>query len=380
MRSGLALGLVAAMAAGCGFHRSAAASDAGADDIGPGCTSFASLLDTCQLAFSRDLTIAGAASYNSISQTLLIAGATAAIDVKTVMIGGDPVDVISVRSLELSPSATLRAVGPHALAIVASDHLTVSVDSQIDVSDGGAGAQAACTGGAMAGENSSNGAGGGGGGGFGADGGTGGNGDLDGGAPFKAGGPRGHAVGELPAGVHGGCPGASGGNGDAAGGAGGGGGGALYLVAGHLIQLDSSAPINAGGGGGHGGDHNANGGDAGGGGGGSGGMIILEAPQILAMSATIAANGGGGGEGSESAGNAGAPGNPGTLRITRADGGGGNSQNGADGGLGGSVDGPAGDPPAQVLNGGGGGGGGGVGIIRVLSPDAHIGTLSPAAR
>jgi hypothetical protein len=379
MRSGVALGVVTAVAAGCGFHRAAAAGDAGAkDDAGPGCTSFASLLDTCPLAFTRDLTITGAANYNSATQTLTIGGTVAAIDVQVVTIGGDLVDVISARSVGvMGTNTTLRAIGPHALAIVANGQITIAVDAQIDVSDGGAGAQAACAPGAAVGTSDKNGAGGGGGGGFGADGGTGGAGDHDDGMPYKAGGAKGAAV-ALPPGLHGGCPGAKGGDGDSLGGAGGAGGGALYLVAANLIQLDSSAPINAAGSGGQGGLHDT-GGDAGGGGGGAGGMIVLEAPHIMAMAATIAANGGGGGEGSESAGGAGAAGNPGTLSVTHADGGGGNSLQGADGGLGGSVEGPAGASPTMILDGGGGGGGGGVGFVRVVSPDAHIGAISPAA-
>ena len=383
MRSGVMLGVVAAIAAvaaGCGFHRAgAAAGDGGVDDDGgPSCTSFASLLDTCQLTFSRDLMITGTASYNSNTQALTIGGAAAAIDVKVVMIGGDAVDVISARSVDVvGTNTTLRATGPHALAIVVNGQITVAVDAQIDVSNGGAGAPASCAVGPVPGHNSNNGAGGGGGGGFGGQGGNGGDGDHDEGQPYVGGGTRGQAV-ALPTGLHGGCPGAKGGDGDSLGGAGGGGGGALYLVAATMIQLDSSAPINAGGGGGQGGLHDT-GGDAGGGGGGAGGMIVLEAPHIMATAATIAANGGGGGEGSESAGGTGASGNPGTLSVTHADGGGGNSPQGADGGLGGSVEGPAGSAPLMILDGGGGGGGGGVGFIRVLSPDAQIKAISPAA-
>jgi hypothetical protein len=55
------------------------------------------------------------------------------------------------------------------------------------------------------------------------------------------------------------------------------------------------------------------------------------------------------------------------------------SNTGADGGAGGHLGDPAGVKPPLVLAGGGGGGGGGVGVIRVRSPDAQLGTLvSPA--
>lgn len=343
------------------------------------CMTFASLLDTCQLAFDKNLTITGTATYDSMTQTLMIGSGVAMASIKVVMIDNEPVDVISAQKVSVAASSTLRATGPHALAIVASDSLVVAVDSQITVGDGGAGARTSCPGGATAGSNNTNGAGGGGGGGFGADGGPGGEGDFDGGLPFVPGGAKGNAVAMMPAGLRGGCPGGNGGNGDALGGAGGGGGGAIYLVAGNLIQLDSTAPVNAGGGGGRGGVHDQNGGDAGGGGGGAGGMVILEAPHIMGASAVIAANGGGGGEGSESAGGTGANGAPGTVTASRASGGFGNAGAGADGGRGGSSEAPAGEVVTAVLNGGGGGGGGGVGIIRIVSADAHLPPASPIA-
>jgi hypothetical protein len=383
MRSGVvALGLVGAALAGCGFHRAGLA-DGGVDDgsggVSDSCMTFASLLDTCQLAFDKNLTITGAATYDSTTQTLMIGGGMATASITMVMIDGEPVDVISAQKVSVAASSTLRATGPRALAIVASDSLVVAADSQINVSDGGAGARTSCPGGATAGTNNADGAGGGGGGGFGADGGPGGEGDFDHGVPFVPGGAKGNAVAMMPAGLRGGCPGGNGGNGDALGGVGGGGGGAIYLVAGNLIQLDSTAPVHAGGGGGRGGVHDQSGGDAGGGGGGSGGTVILEAPHIMGTRAVIAANGGGGGEGSDAGGSTGANGTTGTVTASRASGGAGNAGGGADGGRGGSSEVPAGEVVTAVLNGGGGGGGGGVGIIRILSGDAHLPPTSPIA-
>lgn len=381
MRSGVfVLGLAGTAAAGCGFHAGDRPDGGGMSDGSGGCTSFASLLDTCPLVFVGDLMISGTSSYSSDSQVLMTGGTQATISVQTIMIGGDPVDVIYARTVQLTASAALRAIGARAVAFVASDRITVATDAQIDVSAGGAGAPASCaTGGAMVGGSGAGGAGGGGGGGFGADGGNGGDGDSDG-TSLKLGGTRGRAVTELPAGLHGGCPGANGGAGNEPGGLGGAGGGAIYLAAANLIQLDSVAPINAAGGGGRGGLHAAGSGDAGGGGGGAGGMVVLEAPHIMGPNASVAANGGGGGEGSEAAGGTGNPGNPGTLNANRADGGFGNSPQGADGGQGGSVESPAGGAPNMLLQGGGGGGGGGVGIIRLISPDVHLRVTSPDPR
>src|ERR1044071_4911154 len=222
MRSGLvALGLAGAALAGCGFHRAGLA-DGGVDDGSGGgsdsCMTFASLLDTCQLAFDKNLTITGAATYDSMTQTLMIGGGVAMPSIKVVMIDGEAVDVISAQKVSVAASSTLRATGPHAVAFVASDSLVVAVDSQITVSDGGAGARTSCPGGATAGANNTSGGGGGGGGGFGADGGPGGEGDFDGGLggagggrlgggalPFVPGGPKGSAVAMMPAGLRGGC-------------------------------------------------------------------------------------------------------------------------------------------------------------------------------
>jgi hypothetical protein len=347
-------------------------------DANDACTSFASLLDTCQLDLGDDLLISGAMTYDTGAHMLTPVGGDALpVAHKTVSIGGGEVDVISARDVVLMSSATLRGVGSRPLAIVASGTITIGKDAQIDVGASGAGAQTACVNPAMLGKNSPGGGSGGGGGGFGGTGGTGGIGDHDtGDVPGGAGGA---AVGASLAGLRGGCPGARGGNGSAAGGdggAGGAGGGALYLVALERIQLDSATPIQAGGGGGRGGGFVALGGDAGGGGGGSGGMLVLEAPRIRGPNAVIAANGGGGGEGSDGGGE-GANGSDGPMTSSGAPGGGGKASAAGDGGRGGSLEGDTGETPTDQPNGGGGGGGGGAGIIKILSGDAQIQTVSP---
>jgi len=391
MRSGALVGLLLGIvAAGCGFRTSSGAPADGAGDsaidsappVPDACVSFATLLplDTCQLAFDDDLVIpSGAAVYHTGTHTLTVGGASMPVTHTTVMLAGESAEVISARAVTLASSATLRAEGPLPLVIAASTLIVVNAAAQIDVSDGGAGAQPSCDNGALPGAPDSGGAGGGGGGGYGADGGEGGDGDKDGGA--SAGGAKGRAFADVPAGLRGGCLGASGGKGGVSGGAGGKAGGALYLVAASRIELSATGALNAGGGPGLGGPR----GDTGGGGGGSGGLLVLEAPHVFGPSATIAANGGGGGGGGDS-GAAGESGAAGTVTNARADGGRGTATifpsagSGIDGGKGGSKDHPAGDDVIKIDQGGGGGGGGSVGIIRIKSADLQLGMISPEPR
>jgi hypothetical protein len=381
---GLAVGN---LAAGCGFQSAGAAADAGTADDGGSCaSSFAMLLDTCALAFDHDLTLSGMAVYNTTMHKLTVGGVDMPIASKTVVISGVEVDVLAARTVHLNDSATLRGTGTRPLAIVASDSITLATGATIDVSDHtgevgggpGAGAQASCVGGPAVGTSDGGGGAGGGGGGFGADGGKGGDGSSTGGR--SDGGAGGHAVGSVPAGLRGGCPGANGGTGNAPGGAGGAGGGALYLVAAGSITLDSSVAIAAAGGGGRGGQHPVGGsGKAGGGGGGSGGMLVLDASHVVATDATIAANGGGGGGGSDN-NNPGGDGSPGSLTVVNAEGGPAGGQTATQGGRGGSRDSLPGDSVTPPANAGGGGGGGGVGIVRVLSADKHLDVVSPDPR
>src|SRR5512140_536607 len=220
--------------AGCGFSSPPGADDGPAPgDDAPGvtvCGTFASQFDTCRLAFDADLVLTGTLTYNTDTHALTD-GSGAMIQVAHMPLtakAGD-VDAILAHDIRLAASTTLRAIGARPFAIVASGSITLDDMAQIDVSNGGAGMQAACASKATQGENDGGGAAGGGGGGYGADGGDGGRGNSDGLGGQSRGGNKGHAAGAMPAGPLGGCPGARGGMGNEPGGAGGQGGGALYL-------------------------------------------------------------------------------------------------------------------------------------------------------
>lgn len=355
--------------------------DSGSGAItGDGCVTFSSLLDTCALPAAADLSILFAASYDTDRGELRFGGAVVPTTHMRLMTNdGGPVDAIIARDVTFSPNVILRAIGSVPFAIIATGTISLQGTSQINVADGGAGAQNACQALPFPGADRPNSAGGGGGGGgFGAPGGNGGAGNKDA-ATIGIG----NAASMIPRGLRGGCPGARGGVGGAPGGTGGLAGGALYVVAAGGIQLDDGAMLTAGGGGGNGGALNNSTsdaiGNAGGGGGGSGGMIMLESPIIVGLRAKIAANGGGGGEGSDTE-NAGKAGFTGLTTVDRAQGGGGANVGGSDGGSGGSLASGGGNSVSEMLNGGGGGGGGSVGYIRIVPGDIQLGSVSPAAQ
>ena len=371
--------------AGCSFSVIApgTGADGGPDtplaiDAPPGvdaCVSFAAQLDSCALPASSDLTLSGTVVLDTDAGTL-VDGTGAAIPATLVAVatspGGVSVMVLVADDLTLGATTWLRATGSRPLALVARGTLRFDGNAFLDVGDGGAGARTSCAPGAGAGADDSGGAAGGGGGGFGAAGGKGGNGDADNGQ--STGGAGGGFATAAPLDLLGGCPGATGGRGQDPGGAGAAGGGAIYVVAGGQLELQTGSGISAGGGGGGGGQRtNGNFGDAGGGGGGAGGMIVVEAPRIRSAGALIA-NGGGGGEGSGNSA-AGTHGIRAQYDVPQALGGAGNSPTGTDGGNGGNSQTPTGASVSGVQNGGGGGGGGGVGFVRVVSPDAELGTL-----
>jgi hypothetical protein len=319
----------------------------------------------------NDLTISGAATYDTVSHRLQVGGVVVPVETDLMSIGHENVNAIIVHDVSLSAGATLRATGAFPFAIVATGKIALEPGASIDVSDGGAGVLSSCASPPMAGSpddsggNDAPGGGGGGGGGYAARGGTGGAGSGN----AVTGGAGGGSIG-IPQGPRGGCSGAVGGAGGAAGGAGGRGGGAIYLVA-TTIALDT-AQLDAGGGGGRGGAPIVFvGGASGGGGGGSGGMIWLEATQQLqASSSVLAANGGGGGGGGGSDG-LGHDGDPGTLLSSPAHGGAGGTD-ASQGGQGGSRSAPTGGdvPPTALMA--GGGGGGGVGYIHLVAPTLQV--------
>lgn len=280
---------------------------------------------------------------------------------------GLEVCVVAGSSISVSGAATLRAIGPRPLVLVAAGPITidgtVSVSSQRTGATG-AGAQASCIG-QIAPQNSGGGAGGGAGGSYGGQGGAGGTGNLDG--ATASGGLA--AAPAIPITPRGGCPGGRGGSGGGANtAAGGAGGGAVYLIATEPITITGA--ITANGAGGSGGVAT----DGGGGGGGAGGLVGFDAP-VVAISGTVTANGGGGGEGAGNAG--GTSGADGGATLQPAPGGAGIAANGGDGGDGAAGT-AAGDAGANAT-GGGGGGGGGAGYIYVRSAAAMLaGTVSPA--
>lgn len=362
--------------AACGFDGAPGAAGGGDDAPGTVCTSFSAQLDTCVQSFGGPLVLDGAYVFDTDAGMLTRAGVPVEVTTATLSTNAGKITAILADDVQLAPSTLLRAEGAHAFAILSRGSIALGTAATIDVSDGGAGARATCSVGAMPGANDGGGAAGGGGGGFGGAGGNGGKGNLG----ASAGGTGGAPI-APPSGPLGGCAGAAGGLGDDndPGGAGGRGGGAVYLAAALEIEIAGSSGIHAGGGGGSGGTKiTSNFGDAGGGGGGSGGLIWLEA-AVVRSSGILAANGGGGGEASGD-GDAGEPGLAGPFGMDRAAGGGDNSPTGTDGGLGGHHLAPDGASVTSEQAGGGGGGGGGVGFVRVTSPDAMLGSLvSPPA-
>ena len=376
MRWGLAL---IVMLAACSFGGPPRLDpDAGPPPAPDACVSFSSQLDTCALEQPIPLDLSEMLVFDTDTGVLTRNGAPITVVSKTVPTADGEVRALLATQVIFQNNAHLRAEGTRGFAIVATESITLKTGAMIDVSAGGAGYRAGCPDGPDRGEGDNSGAAGGGGGGFGAKGGDGGNGDQDQGQ--SQGGGGGEAASTPPAGVLGGCPGASGGDQSILnpGGVAGIGGGAVYLVSNATIGISDMAGIQAGGGGGSGGTSTSGNGDAGGGGGGSGGMIFLEA-RVIRNDGILAANGGGGGQGSGN-GVVGVAGMTGLFGIDQAPGGQGGGSTGTDGGAGGHLARPPGAKPMGVKNGGGGGGGGSAGIIRVVSPDQQLGALvSPAA-
>jgi hypothetical protein len=286
--------------------------------------------------------------------------------------GGTPALVISLGSLTIEASATLRAIGMRPV-IVAAFH-AIEIDGTLDVAShrtvglgAGANPMACASNASAAGQDGTGGAGGGGGGAFQGAGGKGDGGDSNG-TP-KMGGAGGTAV-AVPHVVRGGCSGANGGKGSGANSIGGGGGGAIQLTAQDTLTIGGT--ITAGGAGGPAGLDT----DGGGAGGGAGGYIGLEAPALTFTVAILAANGGGGGGGDGPLG-ASNPGADATATTTAAKGGAATSCATA-GGAGAAAATLDGTSLTMIGQCGGGGGGGGAGFILVWGPvDASTVTSSP---
>ena len=275
--------------------------------------------------------------------------------------GGDNYCVVAAADININ--AALSATGTKSLVLLATDSITSSSVSLIDVSSHRGGTEFLGAGHDptdcqnMTGTPPVNG-GGGAGGSFAGLGGAGGTG-------VGAGGTAGPFI-TSPVKLRGGCPGQ---DGQGTTGSGGHGGGAVFLIAGSSITINSE--VTAGGEGGEGGvgnqaAHN------GGGGGGAGGVIGFDAPTVMTTNALIA-NGGGGGEGGSGV-NQGAGGADGAdaMGTSAAPGGNANTTSGGNGGDGGSSQpsgsGGAGQSGTQATGagagiGGGGGGGGGTGFI-----------------
>lgn len=372
--------VLASALAGCGFSASTGGNGGPDADLGPpdACVTYSAQLDTCVLASGPALELDGVLEFSTLNGALTDKTTGKSIQVTTMTLATmeDPVLAILAHDVTFAPNATLRAIGPKGFAILATGKLTLGTNAVIDVGDNGAGARTSpCPNGPSKGQDDTGGAAGGGGAGFGGAGGKGGDGNSDDLFGNTSNGGAAGAAQAMPKGPRGGCPGAPGGNGNEAGGTGGRGGGAIWLAAGHTIEIQAGAGVNAGGSGGGGGIRVNSQGDAGGGGGGSGGVIWIEAPHVRSMG-LLAANGGGGGEGS--GGDAsGALGTAGQLSLVRAPGGTGASSSGAAGGAGGFRGDGNGLVAADPDPGGGGGGGGSVGFIRVLSPDASVAAASP---
>lgn len=328
------------------------------------------------LTSPEDLVLpAGAAVFINTS-TGKISGTIAAPAMFQVPQAGAPtITVFVFRSINIGPTAIVKATGANALALLSEGPIVL--DGLLDGSasgiaggpGGGRGAdlQAGATGpgAGLDGKYDSGGgfAGGGGGGSHAAAGGAGGAGGTVSGGVAKP-----FSLVETLEPLLGGSGGGRGGRGGTAinAGRGGGGGGAVQIVSGTSISIGGG--INVGGEGGKVNNNIL----CGGGGAGSGGSILLEAPAVSLHTATLAANGGGGAGGSATGGAV--AGASGDLSAGVAKGGAGTPATGGDGGAGGAKKGPKGKNGIGALE-AGGGGGGGLGAVRI---NTRTGSAEPS--
>lgn len=286
-----------------------------------GCATFSRQFDTCTLAAGTSLTLSGTA-YTYDTDSHVLRNGSAALTVTRALVTGkaNPIDVLVVDSLTVTPGSILRVTGSRPFGIVARG--TVSISGTIDASAGGAGTRTplAC-GSATGGTRVAHAQGPGGGAAFQGAGGTGGVGDAN--ALNDPGGIAGFPI-ALPLG-----------------------------------------PVGAGRGSG-----------GSGGGGGAGGMILIESPSVT-VGGILVANGGGGGGGADNiAGVDGSAGAVGTASTMRAAGGIGAPPNeGGSGGAGSAGALLAGLASPSTPDNGGGGGGGGAGYISIIGTSTTTGSL-----
>ncbi|HEY1555737.1 MAG TPA: hypothetical protein VGF94_12955 [Kofleriaceae bacterium] len=348
--------------------------------------------DACAIPAPSDgIDLDGAWTFSTDTGMFVGSGPTAITPAggNLVQLDGPTAYLISIESLKIETTGSLRVIGAEPLIVASWD--TIEVDGKVDAGStsagmAGAGADPPACEAAAQGQTgvSTGGSGGGGGGGFQGNGGHGGTGDMP---PGPLGGAGGTAL-AAPSVVLGGCAGAPSGEAGSdpsasdptAAAVAGLGGGALQLTARTAITI--TGLVLTGGAGGGGAPLNS---ACGGGGGGAGGFVGFDGPSITFTGATIAANGGGGG-GSAPFGlggvNAGQPGQDGQPGMGAAMGGAASScsEAGMKGGAGPMHDGASSANPIEAC--GGAGGGGGVGYILTWGTVATSGgsMISPAAQ
>ncbi len=403
-----------ALAAGCGFHPNAGSSDSnnGSDSGGSGGGSDAGFslppdsadapaeceswhpqhFDACAIpAPSTGLDLDGAWTLSTDTGVLTGSSTITPAGGALTQSGGPNAYIISIQSLKIETTGSLRVIGTAPLVVASWGDVDVlgSIDAG-STSAGSAGAGASPS--SLCGANatgvatqggigvSTGGSGGGGGGAFHGNGGHGGIGDSP---PGPTGGTGGVAV-SPPTIVRGGCSGAPSGEAGSdpsasdptAVATGGIGGGALQLSSRTSISITGHV-LSGGGGGGGAPDNSA----CGGGGGGAGGLLGFDAASISFANAIIAANGGGGGGSSPfGTGLVGTPGQDGQPSGTQAIGGAVSScsEAGMLGGAGSTTSGASSTNPVEAC--GGAGGGGGVGFVLTWGIVSQAGsTISPAA-
>ena len=201
--------LALASSAACSFQVRLAGDDA-LDPDGPGgdgadgCASFATYVDTCALPPGLPLVLSDKVVFDTDRGTLSDASGPLPIVEVVVDTPEGELAVIVATSVTIAGNAVFGGVGTRPMAVVSTGDVVIGSNALVFVGSGGAGARAACEGGATAGADHNGGAGGGGGGGFGAPGGRGGRGNSDG--TNASGGAAGAAVATLPAAPRGAAP------------------------------------------------------------------------------------------------------------------------------------------------------------------------------